>query len=289
VTASETENPDLFWALRGGGGNFGVVTGFQYRLQEVGTVYGGALVLPATTEVITEYARLSLEAPEGLTSISMVVKAPPLPFLPEEVVGQVVFVVFPVFVGSMEDGEKAMAPIRAIAEPIADLVGPMPYNTIYEFMREAEVRRREKVRSGFYASLDEKFIDSVLEHAPSCPSPMAFFQLRPLGGAMARVPVEATAFSNRGANYLVAIIDIWEDQDTDGANLSWVEAAWDSIKETRHGVYSNFLQEDAEERLGEAYAQRTLDRLAEVKARYDPDNFFNSNVNIAPKKATKAA
>ena len=289
LTASESENPDLFWALRGGGGNFGVVTGFQYRLREVGTVYGGMLALPATTKVITEYARLASEAPEGLTTISMVVKAPPLPFLPEEVVGRVIFAILPVFVGSMEDGEKAMAPFRALAEPIVDLVGPMPYNAIYEFMREAEVRRREKVRSGFFATLDEKFIDSVVEHAPTCPSPIAFFQLRPLGGEMARVSAEATAFSNRTANYMVSVIDVWEDATTDEANFSWVDAAWDAIKETRHGVYSNFLQDDAEARLGEAYRADTLDRLAEIKRRYDPTNFFASNVNIAPKKISAAA
>jgi FAD/FMN-containing dehydrogenase len=130
----------------------------------------------------------------------------------------------------------------------------------------------------------------VLEHAPNTPSPLAFFQLRPLGnGEMGRVPVESTAFSNRGANFLVAIIDVWDEAADDEANFGWIEKAWDSIKHTRHGVYSNFLQEDAQERIGEAYGQATLDRLSEIKRRYDPTNFFGGNVNISPKKVSAAA
>ncbi len=288
--ASATENEDLFWALRGGGGNFGVVTGFQYRLVEAGTIYGGLLALPATTEVITRYAELSLRAPEELTSISMVMKAPPAPFVPEDKVGEVIFAIFPVFVGSIEDGEKAMAPFRALAKPIVDLVGPMPYAAIYEFMREAEARRREKVRMGFFDALDTSFVQSVLEHAPTSPSPYAFLQLRPLGGGqMANVPADATAFSHRSANFMVSIVDVWDEVADDDANGSWVDAAWDSIKSTRNGAYSNFLQDDAVERLGEAYHSATLDRLAEIKKRYDPANFFASNVNIPPAKESAAA
>lgn len=290
IHASATENEDLFWALRGGGGNFGVVTGFQYRLVEAGTVYGGMLALPATAEVITKYAALALEAPEGLTTISMVTKAPPLPFIPEDVVGTVIFAVFPVFVGSTEDGEKAMAPFRALAEPIADLVGPMPYPAIYELMRAAEARRRTKVRVGFFDSLDENFVQSALNHAPGTPSPFAFFQIRPLGGGqLSSVPVEATAFAHRNANFMVAIIDVWDEAGDDSANFSWVDAAWDSIKETRNGAYSNFLQDDKANRLGEAYPVQTMNRLQEIKHRYDPTNFFASNVNIAPAKVSAAA
>ncbi len=290
VQASATENEDLFWALRGGGGNFGVVTGFQYRLVEAGIVYGGLLGLPATTEVISKYAELALQAPEGLTTISMIMHAPPAPFVPEEAVGKVIFAVFPIFIGSAEEGEKALAPFRALAEPVVDMVGPMPYAAIYEFMREAEVRRRAKVRSGFFDSLDETFVASVLENAPTTPSPFAFFQIRPLGGGrMGEVPAEATAFSHRGANFMVSIVDVWEDAVDDGANSSWVDTAWDSIKDTRNGVYSNFLHDDAVERLGEAYRADTLERLAEIKRRYDPTNFFSNNVNIAPKKVSAAA
>jgi FAD/FMN-containing dehydrogenase len=289
ITASESENQDLFWALRGGGGNFGVVTGFQYRLVEAGTVYGGMLALPATKEVISEYARLSLEAPEGLTTISMVGKAPPAPFIPEDAVGTLILGILAVFVGSEEDGEKAMAPLRALAEPVADTVGPMPYAGIYEYMRFAEERGREKIRSGFFDALDQDFIEQALVYAENTPAMIGVFQIRPLGGAMARVPVESTAFSNRTANFMVTAIDVWQEAEEDDANFSWLDAAWDSIKHSRHGVYSNFLQDDAEERLGEAYRADTLDRLAEIKRRYDPTNFFASNVNIAPKPLAAVA
>jgi FAD/FMN-containing dehydrogenase len=288
IQASATENEDLFWAVRGGGGNFGVVTGFHYRLVEAGTVYGGLLLLPATRGIIAEYARLALDADDELTTIGEVFTAPPEEFIPEDVQGTPVFGIFVVFVGGEEEGTRAMAPFRALAEPIADLVGPMPYPAIYEYAREAEARRREKLRSGFYDELDERLIEEVLARAPDAPSPMGFFQVRPLGGEMARVPVEATAFSNRQANFLVAIIDMWDDRADDDANIGWVERAWESIKSTRHGAYSNFLQDDADERLGEAYRRETLRRLAEIKVRYDPDSFFHGNVSI-PLDQTKAA
>jgi FAD/FMN-containing dehydrogenase len=289
VQASETENPDLFWGLRGGGGNFGVVTGFQYRLVEAGTVYGGMLLLPATADVVRRYTELALEAPDELTTIGEVFVVPAVPDFPEGAWGTVGLGIFAVFIGDEAAGEQAMAPFRTLAEPIADFVAAMPYPAIYEYAREAEKPARGQVRSAFYDAIDDSVIEAVLKASPTAPSPAGFFQIRPLGGEMARVPLEATAFSNRRANFLVTIIDLWGDAAEDDLNVDWVEHAWDAIKGTRRGAYSNFLQDDAEERLGEAYAARTLDRLAEIKREFDPANFFNSNVNIAPRKVSAAA
>ncbi len=290
VQATETENPDLFWALRGGGGNFGVVTGFQYKLVSVPQIYGGALVLPATKDVIREYARLSLEAPEELTSISMVTKAPPMPFIPEDKVGVPSLIVFVAYIGDIEKGPGAVAPLRALAEPIADVLGPMPLSGLYAYLEPAEQPARVRVRSGFYNEINDEILDAPLAFIESGPPSMNFLQVRPIGnGAMNRVSPEATAFSHRDAQFLLAIIDHWEDAEEDGANEAWVDAFWQSIAGYRQGVYSNFLQAEGEARIREAYAAAAFDRLANLKLRYDPANVFSGNENIPPKPLSAAA
>lgn len=289
VQTSETENAELFWGLRGGGGNFGVVTGFQYQLVEVGTVYGGALVLPATKEVIKRYAEVSHEAPEELTTITMVMHAPPAPFIPAERVGELVLAIFTVYAGDLGEGEKAVAPLRALAEPVADLLGPMPYASIYDFTAEATVRRREMLRSRFYRTLDDGMVEAMLEHMEQAPSPFVMTQLRPLGGQMARIAPTATAFGHRAARFLVAIIDLWEDPADDAANEAWTERYWAAIAGYGQGVYSNFLEDEGEARIREAYLAESYERLAALKARWDPANVFSGNQNILPKVLRAAA
>lgn len=290
VQATETENPDLFWALRGGGGNFGVVTGFQYKLVELPQIYGGALILPATKDVITAYAKLAHEAPEELTTISMVVKTPPMPFVPEEKVGELSLTIFVAYSGDIQDGPEAVAPLRALAEPIADTLGPMPLSGLYAFMEPAEQAARLRVRSGFYAELNDEIVESALAFVQDGPASVNFLQIRPIGnGAMNRVSPEATAFSHRDAQFLLAIIDHWEEADEDGANEAWVDAFWQSIAGYRQGVYSNFLQDEGEARIREAYAASAFDRLARLKLRYDPSNVFSGNENIPPKPLSAVA
>lgn len=290
VQASETENTELFWALRGGGGNFGVVTGFQYKLVEVPQIYGGALVLPATADVIRKYATLSLDAPEELTSISMVTKAPPMPFIPEDKVGSLVFIVFVAYSGNVEDGPEAVAPLRALAEPVADVLGPMPLSGLYAYLEPAEQPARARVRSGFYNELNDDIIQSALSFVESGPPSMNFLQVRPIGaGAMNRVSPEATAFSHRGARYMLAVIDHWESAGEDGENETWVDAFWGSIAGYRNGAYSNFLQDEGEGRVREAYAAAAFERLARIKSQYDPTNLFSGNENIPPKPLSAVA
>ena len=290
IQASATERPDLFWGLRGGGGNFGVVTGFHYKLVEVPQIYGGALVLPLNREVLSQYAKLSLEAPEELTTISMAIQAPPMPFIPEDQVGTPSLVVFVAYSGAVEDGPAAVAPLRALAQPIADTLGPMPLSGLYAYLEPAEAPARARVRSGFFDEINDDIVERALEAVKDAPPSMSFLQVRPIGnGAMNRVPEDATAFSHRGARYMLAIIDHWESANEDAQNEQWVDSFWESIRDYRRGVYSNFLQDEGESRVREAYAEAAFERLARLKFQYDPTNLFSGNENIRPKPLRAAA
>ncbi len=290
VQASESENADLFWALRGGGGNFGVVTGFQYRLHELPQIYGGMYLIPATPEVVREYARLSLEAPEEFSTITMMVKAPPAPFVPEDKVGTLSLMLLVAYSGPIENGEEVFAPFRALGEPIVDMIGPMPISGLYAFAEQAEHRGRMRVRSGFYEELNDEVIESALAFVNNGPQTMNAFQIRPIGnGAMQRVSPEATAFSHRDANFMVAIIDHWEESEGDRENVNWVDSFWQAIRPFSRGVYSNFLQAEGEARVRQAYSETTFEKLAQLKLKYDPTNLFSGTENIAPKPLSAVA
>jgi FAD/FMN-containing dehydrogenase len=283
IRASKDQHSDLFWALRGGGGNFGIVTEFEFQLAPVGAVYGGGLVLPATREVIRRYADYALTAPDELTTISQVMKAPPVPFIPEELWGETVFFIMLVYAGDMEDGERAVAPIRALAEPIADLVGPMPYPAIYQLTQAAAARHGAEVRSGFSAELPDDVIDSILERVSAGSAPLTMVQLRPLGGAFSAVAPGETAFAHRASSFLILVVAGWFDpQEGSSGHRQWALDTWDAIKHIRDGVYVNFVADEGEARVREAYPGATYDRLAEVKRRYDPNNIFQLNQNIRP-------
>jgi hypothetical protein len=165
LTASATEHPDLFWAMRGGGGNFGIVTEFEFRLQPAGTVLAGALVLPATREVLRGYADLAAQAPDELTTISAIMQAPPLPFIPVEYHGKVVFIILVCYVGDPEEGQRVVDPLRALATPIAEALAPMPYPGIYDFTEAGTVRRPLTLRSMFLDEMPDDMIDIALEQA----------------------------------------------------------------------------------------------------------------------------
>jgi FAD/FMN-containing dehydrogenase len=283
VTTSATERPDLFWAIRGGGGNFGIITEFTYRLAPVGQIYGGALILPATKEVIRGYLDYAKSAPEDLTTITNMMFAPPAPFIPEDKVGSLVLIILPVWTGSMEDGEKAMAPLRALAEPVADLVGPMPYPAIYTFTDFATEPHGAALRSMFSDGLSDDAIDAILDAMATASSPFALVQLRPLGGALSKVEKYATAFAHRDKDLMLAIINIWLDPAEDSApHAAWTEGLWAKVRGEGEGAYVNFLEEEGEARIRDAYPPATYEKLAKIKAYYDPENVFRFNQNIKP-------
>jgi FAD/FMN-containing dehydrogenase len=282
VIASATEQPDLFWAVRGGGGNFGVVTRFQFRLYPVSTVLGGALFMPPTREVLRGLESAAANAPEALTTISFLMPAPPAPFIPEAIHGQLTLAVMFVYDGDPEAGQTALAPFRALATPMAELVMPMPYVGIYEMLKDAEQRTPASHRSLFLDTLDDAAVDTILERMAAPSSPVAMTQIRILGGALARVPADATAFAHRDAKVMVVIITPFEDVSEAPVHAAWTHEYFEALRPRATGVYSNFLEVEGEDRIREAYPVATYRRLAEVKRRYDPTNLFRLNQNIAP-------
>ncbi|HZP58481.1 MAG TPA: FAD-binding oxidoreductase [Dehalococcoidia bacterium] len=283
IQATADEHADLFWAVRGGGGNFGIVTAFELRLQPVGMVLGGIIALPPTREVLRGLMDYVVRAPEELTTIAQVMHLPPAPFVSPEFHGNLAVIVFVCWAGEVEAGQRALQPIRALAAPFVDMVQPMPYEAMFELTREATLPHSVAIRSMYLREFPDAVIDTTLAHMPKATSPIAMFQIRGLGGAFARVPSDATAFAHRDKQYMATIINLWEGDDVTGAHHAWTQAFWEDIRAYGDGAYVNFLQDEGADRIRDAYPQGTYERLAEVKRRYDPQNVFNLNQNIAPK------
>ena len=274
-------HPDLFWAIRGGGGNFGVATRFRYRLHPLEEIVGGMLILPATPQSIASFLAEAEAAPDELSAIANVMVAPPMPFLPTEAHGRPVIMALVCWSGDIGAGERALAPFRALA-PIADLVRPMPYAGIYSLFGDAEGPgpAQEVARSFFVDGVDVDAAEGILEHLGASTAPMAVAQLRVLGGAMARVPVGETAFAHRERRVMVALGAVYEEAAETPQHEAWVTDFMRALGDGSPGVYVNFLGDEGEDRVREAYPGATWDRLAEVKRRYDPTNLFRLNQNI---------
>ena len=273
-------HPDLFWAIRGGGGNFGVVIRFQYRLHEVDTVVGGMLILPATPDVITAFIAEAEAAPEELSIIANVMTAPPLPFLPAEHHGQLVFLIMPVYAGDIEAGEQAIAPFRALATPIADMVRPMPYPEIYP--PEEDYHPVAAGRTMFVDTIDHQAAEIIIDRLRASTALMRVTQLRVLGGAMARVPAEATAFAHRQRRIMVNVAALYEHPEEAAQHEAWVTDFAAALCQSDSGAYVGFLGDEGEARVREAYPGPTWERLVTIKRRYDPTNLFRLNQNIPP-------
>jgi FAD/FMN-containing dehydrogenase len=274
-------HPDLFWAIRGGGGNFGVVSRFRYRLHEVDTIVGGMLVLPATPEVIASFVAEAEAAPGELSTIANVMVAPPMPFLPEEVHGHLVVMAMLVYAGEIEAGERAVAPFRALATPIVDMLKPMPYPEIYP-PEEGDYHPVGLARTMFLEAIDLPVAETIVDHLRASRAQMAVAQIRVLGGAMARVPAEATSFAHRSARIMVNVAALYERPDEAPAHEPWVSGFAAVLRQGEGGAYVGFLGEEGEGRVREAYPESTWDRLAAIKGRYDPTNLFRLNQNIPP-------
>jgi FAD/FMN-containing dehydrogenase len=273
-------HPDLFWAIRGGGGNFGVVTRFDYRLHPVNMVTGGMLALPATPETLAGLVAAVEAAPEELSVIANVLPAPPLPFVPPEAVGKPLVLALLVHAGPVDDGAQAVAPLRALAPPVADFVRPVPF--VEMFTAEAQVPRRSAVRTFFSDALDEAAAAELLDRLRTSTAQLAAAQIRVLGGAVARVPSEATAFAHRQRRLMLNVAAIYASPEEDPVHGAWAKDAADALRQGEDAAYVNFLGDEGQERVRAAYPGSTWGRLADVKRRYDPENVFRLNQNVPP-------
>jgi FAD/FMN-containing dehydrogenase len=276
-------HPDLFWAIRGGGGNFGVATRFKFQLHEVPSVMGGMLILPATPETIAGFIAQSQAAPEELSGIGNVMVAPPMPFLPPEVHGKLIIMAILVYAGDAAAGERALAPFRALATPLADMLKPMSYAEIYPPEEGAEGYHPVAASyTMFVDQIDRSVAETIVDRLQSSNAAMSVAQLRVLGGAMARVPVEATAYAHRNSRIMVNLAALYNQPEESAAHETWVAEFASALRQRDRGAYVNFLGADGEARIRAAYPGTTWDRLVEIKSRYDPTNLFRLNQNIPP-------
>jgi FAD/FMN-containing dehydrogenase len=274
-----THEPDLFWAVRGGGGNFGIATRFGYRTVPVSEIYGGVMFLPATPQAIQRLAAASTSDDDALTVIASVMAMPPMDFVPAELHGQLVVMARVCYSGDPAEGERMGALLRLAAKPLADLLGPMPYSRLFEEpapSRGAVVA----VRSLFVDHIGTTAAEVMLEHLSRSDAWLRMVQFRGMGGAIGRVDPEATAFGHRRRRFMVTIAS--NDQPDLAQARAWVEDLAADLSPTQPGGYVGFFGPHDGDRIGEAYPPGTLDRLRGIKATYDPQNLFRHNDNITP-------
>jgi FAD/FMN-containing dehydrogenase len=282
LKVDEDTHPDLFWALRGGGGNFGVATRLRFRLHEIDEVIGGMLMLPASAEVIVGLVAAAEAAPEELSVIANVMKAPPLPFVPAGQHGKPVVMARMVYAGDAEAGERAIAPIRALATPLADMIRPIRYPEIYEEGRRPAIDGGTNV---LVDGLTPGAGETILEHLETSTAQIPVAQLRVLGGAMARVPDDATAFGYRGARLMVNVTAMDDSPEEGPEHKAWASSLATTLSDGTTAAYVGFLGDEGEQGVRRAYPPATLHRLAQVKRQYDPDDLFRLNENIRPAEA----
>jgi len=286
VKASETENPDLFWGVRGGGGNFGIVTEFEFRLNPVGPiVLAGPIFWPMeeSPNVLRFYREWIADAPDELMTIVVHRKAPPLPAIPPELHGKPVVAVVCCYAGPVEDGERVVRPLKAFGAPVLDLCAPKPF-LAHQAMFDPSFPSGwwYYFRSCDVAELTDDIIDITFEHSMRIDSPLTAFPIWQMGGAIARVGEDETAFNGRAAGYAFNINAATETAEGFDEEREWVRSFWSALEPYHTSVYVNFLMEEGEERIRQAYGTEKYDRLKALKRKYDPDNFYRLNQNIPP-------
>jgi FAD/FMN-containing dehydrogenase len=288
LQASIVENPDLYWALRGGGGNFGTVTWFEFGLYPLGPEVYSATALYALEDapaLLRAWREFGAQAPDEVTSQALFWSMPPLPDLPEELHGIPIIILAGIYAGSVEDGERALEPLRTWATPIVDLSGPATYvESQSAFDMFFPDTQRYYWKSLYLNGLDDSVIDAMVSMAATRPSPQTLVALRHLGGAISQIPEDGTAYGHRRATYNLSLDATWEDPRDDERMIAWTRQTWQEFKDqTDGGVYLNFagLGEENDD-LARAGYGRNYDRLRQVKAKYDPNNLFRGNINIAP-------
>ena len=286
VHASARENPDLFWAIRGGGGNFGVVTAFEFALHPVGPeVFSGLIVHPFDKfeELMRGYRRVVAEAPDALTIWSVLRRAPPLPFLPEAWHGREVVVFAACFAGSMADGEKAVVPLRRLGQPIADVLGPHPFvgwQSAFDPLLTPGARNYWKTHD--FTQLSDEVIGAIANAMTTLPGPECEVFIAHVGGAMSRVPPGATAYPHRGSHFIMNVHTRWRDAAQDRDCIGWARDLFGATAPfATGGAYVNFMPADEPDRVEQVYGANYR-RLAEVKRRWDPENRLRLNQNIKP-------
>lgn len=274
-------HPDLFWALRGGGGNFGVVTRFRYRLHPLDQVVGGMLILPATPDTIAAFMTAADAAADELSAIANVMACPPMPFVAEEHHGTPVIMALMCWSGAVEEADAAYAPFRALATPLADMVRPIRYPEMYP-PEDPDYHPTAVSRTMFVERIGLEDATAIVAAIGASDAPMRGAQLRVLGGAAARVPSDATAYAHRASRIMVNVFSFYDGEGDRSRREAWVADLSDALRQSDAGAYVNFLADEGPERVRAAYPGTTWNRLVEVKRRYDPDNVFRRNQNIAP-------
>ncbi|GAB7007021.1 FAD-binding oxidoreductase [Nocardioides sp. AN3] len=283
--ASEKDDADLFWAIRGGGGNFGVVTSFEFRLSPVKDIYGGPIFfeLDKAGDLFRLYRELIADAPEQFGGFPAYQIAPPLPFIPEERHGTTLALFVACWAGDVGKGETVLKPLRDFAPSVAEMVGPMPYpalNSAFDALYPEGLRHYWK--ASFAKELTDEAIDAHVEHGSKVPAMTSTMHIYPINGACNRVSSDATAFAYRDANFATVIAGMWPDAADDEQNTAWVRGYYDAIApHSEEGGYINFMAGDDQDRIRANY-KGNYDRLQQIKTQYDPGNLFRHNQNIAP-------
>jgi FAD/FMN-containing dehydrogenase len=286
VRASEDENADLFWGLRGGGGNFGVVTDFEFNLNPLGPqVLAGPIFwsIEDSPKVLRFYRDWIAEAPDELMTIVIHRKAPPLDFVPPELHGKLVVAVVSCYAGPIEEGERVLKPLKEFGSPVLDLCQPKPYLEHQGMFDPSFPHGRwYYMRACDVAELTDEVIDITVDHAMRIKSPLTTFPIWQMGGAVARVADDATAFTSRGAGHTFNLTSMTEGPEGFEEERQWTRDFWSALAPHQMGVYVNFLMEEGEERVREAYGAEKYDRLKALKRKYDPENLFRLNQNVPP-------
>lgn len=283
VTCSEEQEQDLFWALRGGGGNFGVVTSFEFRLHEVGDIYGGPIFFAPDPETLRQYRDFILQAPEDLGALFGLTLAAPLPFLPPEWHGKPVMAVIACWTGAMEDGEKIIEPIKSWGKVLGAYVARMPHaaiNTLFDELLPPGLQNYWK--GNFARTLSDEAVAAHLEHGARTPNIQSSALIYPVDGACQRVPATATAYAYRDMNFSTVIGSAWPNPADNERNIQWVREYYEALRpHSEASAYVNFQSADEQDRSRIDYGQN-YDRLVKIKTKYDPTNLFRLNHNIKP-------
>jgi FAD/FMN-containing dehydrogenase len=293
ITASADENADLFWGLRGGGGNFGIVTSFEFDLHSVGpTVAAGPIFYPGddAAEILRRYREIAAELPDEMTTLVNLLTAPPAPFLPEDWHGKKLIAVIGCYAGPSDEGLKAMQPLRELAEPVADLFGEMPYVQMQGLIDDLYPRgTKAYMKAGYMSDLDDHAIETLVSHhQDEAIAPSAELHIHHFGGAVARVGDEETAYGERQAPYVLNLLGFSHDDGGMEPHSEWANRVYGDLEPSlTGGAYINFLSSEGEERVKAAYGAEKFDRLQALKDRYDPTNLFHLNQTVPPSKGGK--